>query len=343
MSKNIKEIILDQLSKKREIKVSDVIKVTGFSRAFINRFFQELKKEGKISLIGKANKAYYVLASNESRAKKDILFVKRIIKNENLLEDEVLEEIKNNSGIFSKLPKNIANIVEYAFTEMLNNAIEHSKSKEITVLMNREKDLISFEVADHGIGILKNIMSKRNLSNEMEAIQDLLKGKQTTDPQRHSGEGIFFTSKIADNFSVQGSAKKIIFNNIVKDYFIKDVAEMKGTKVIFSVSVKSKKELGDIFKEFSGEAFGFNKTKVKVNLFEIDDSYVSRSQARRVLAGLDKFKDIILDFKNIESIGQGFADEVFRIWPKSHPGKKIEYENTNENILFMIKRAKEGD
>jgi hypothetical protein len=43
------------------------------------------------------------------------------------------------------------------------------------------------------------------LKNHLEAIQDLLKGKQTTMPKSHSGEGIFFTSKIADNLTISSS------------------------------------------------------------------------------------------------------------------------------------------
>ncbi len=340
MEKDIKKIILEEISKNKKIKVSDVVKITGFSRAYINRFFQELKKEEKIVSIGKANQVHYVLASDLENAKKDILSIRRVLENKNLSEDVVLEEMANNSGVFAGLPNNIAIIINYAFTEMLNNAIEHSKSKQIIVLAVKDKNIIKFEVIDCGVGIFKNIMFKKGLDTELDAIQDLLKGKQTTDAKKHSGEGIFFTSKIADNFSIQGSGKKIVFDNFINDIFIKDLTEIKGTKVDFEISVSSKKELNDIFKEYSGKAFEFSKTKIKVDLFEIDNAFISRSQARRILVGLDKFKEIILDFKNVETIGQGFADEVFRIWLNNNPEKKIEYQNANENVLFMIKRVK---
>ena len=48
---------------------------------------------------------------------------------------------------------------------------------------------------------------------------------------------------------------------------------------------------------------------------------------------------IILDFEDVKTIGQGFADEVFRVWKIKHPGVKIITKNANENIEFMIKRA----
>jgi hypothetical protein len=342
MVQDIKELILEQLSKKEKIKVADVVKATGFSRAYVNRFFQELREEGIIALIGKANKAHYVLASKADKAKRNILSVRRILKNINLSESSVLEQIKENSGIFSNLTKNVESIIDYGFTKMLNNAIEHSKSKKIVVSMNRKEGKVEFEVVDFGIGIFNNIMRKKKLKNKMEAIQDLLKGKQTTAPKEHTGEGIFFTSKVADKLIIQGSDKKIIFDNIRDDVFIRDASEIEGTRVVFEISLGSKRKLDSIFREYSEGSFEFGKTKVVVNLYEMDNSYISRSQARRILAGLEKFKIIVLDFKNVETVGQGFADEVFRVWQNRHPTIEIRYQEVNENVLFMIKRAKGG-
>lgn len=338
---DIKELILKELSKKEKIKVADMVKATGFSRAYINRFFEELRNEGKVTLVGKANKAHYVPAKKDiiERIKRQTLNIRRILNNISLSESVVLDEIKKDTGIFLNLRKNVVSILDYAFTEMLNNAIEHSRSKEIVIIMEKNTGIINFEVIDFGIGIFNNIMKKRKLKSELEAIQDLLKGKQTTAPKEHTGEGIFFTSKVADKLIIQSSNKKLIFDNQLNDIFIKDIKSIKGTKVKFEIAKNSKRDLVKVFKEYAGEAFEFSKTKVTVDLYEMDNVYISRSQARRVLSGLDKFKIIILDFKNIETIGQGFADEVFRVWQNHHQDIKITYQNTNENVLFMIKRA----
>jgi hypothetical protein len=66
---------------------------------------------------------------------------------------------------------------------------------------------------------------------------------------------------------------------------------------------------------------------------------VSRSQARRILAGLEKFKTIDLDFQDVETIGQAFADEIFRIWQTAHQDISIIAKNANDNIMLMIRRA----
>lgn len=337
----IKELILKKLNKDGKVKVSDIVSATGFSRTYIKRFFQELKNEGKIALIGKANRAHYILVkkNNLSKAKKEILNTQRILTNKNLSEDIVLDEIKKETGIFLNLPRNVVSIIDYAFTEMLNNAIEHSGSEKINVTVAKVDSNIQFNVNDQGIGIFKNIMQKRKLKNELEAIQDLLKGKQTTMPQEHTGEGIFFTSKVADKLIIKSHRKKLIFDNQIGDIFIKDIKPIIGTRVTFLINKNSKKQLNKIFKEYSEGLFEFSKTKVTVDLYKNGNAYISRSQARRILSGLEKFKTIILDFNKVETVGQGFADEVFRVWQSRHKDTKIIYQNANENIEFMIKRA----
>jgi hypothetical protein len=97
--------------------------------------------------------------------------------------------------------------------------------------------------------------------------------------------------------------------------------------------------LKDIFDKFSTEIPGdFDKTIVPINLTNTDD-LVSRSQARRILSGLELFKEVILDFKNIENIGQAFADEIFRVFPNRNPDTAIIAQNANANVQYMINRA----
>jgi len=336
---DIKKIILDTLAKSGKTKVSDLVRVTGFSRAYLNRFFRELRDEKRIILVGKANSAHYVRAGKGTALPTRMhARAHRVLKNKNLSEDVVLSEIKEATDIFVRLPGNVAHILDYAFTEMLNNAIEHSKSDKVEVLMKRDIAGIRFDVIDKGIGIFKNIMQKKKLPNELEAIRALIKGKQTTAPREHTGEGIFFTSKAGDMLIIQSSKKKLIFNNTLKDIFIRDIKMFQGTKVTFTLGVTSKKNLDDIFKEYTEDSFVFNRTEVIIKLYAMDTDYISRSQARRVLNDLEKFKTVILDFKDVDTIGQAFADEVFRVWQKRHPKISIAYKNTNENILLFVER-----
>ncbi|MEK9180212.1 MAG: DUF4325 domain-containing protein [Patescibacteria group bacterium] len=337
---DIERLIISRLSKKKELRIADLIGETGFSRAYLNRFLKKLREEGKIVLMGRANQTRYVSASRLPAARRAILATHKILDNSGLSEDIVLDNVKKETGIFLGLPERIARMVDYAFTEMLNNAIEHSKSKKIEIVADRNREFVSFTVLDRGVGIFRNIMKKRKLKNELEAVQDLLKGKQTTAPRKHSGEGIFFTSKVADVLTIYSGRKVLSFNNMVDDVFVSDRKNpVPGTKVYFLLNLHSKKTLEAVFGKYTDNAFEFDRTEAKIKLYKLDSDFISRSQARRVLSGLEKFGVVTLDFSDVETVGQGFADEVFRVWGARYPKVKIIPKNYNENIAFMIHRA----
>ncbi len=335
----IQKQIVKILKNKQDVAMSELVDMFGFSRAYLNRVINKLIQDELIVRIGQTNRVRYLL-NTEAVLSRQKIISKSSYANNNLDEYVVFKDlVKKNTNIFSDLNKNVYNIIEFSFSEMLNNAIEHSKTKTITVIFSKISNKISFSVRDHGVGIFNHIIQKQKLEDKYEAIQDLLKGKLTTDPKRHSGQGIFFTSKIADKMSILSQKKALIVDNEIDDVFIKDENVSKGTEILFEVSLNSKKELVDVFDEFSNKDFKFDTTNIKVKLYQYSDSLISRSQARRILVGLDDFDSIILDFNKVETVGQGFADEIFRVYLTKYPKKKIKYINYNKDIEFMIKRA----
>lgn len=242
---------------------------------------------------------------------------------------------------FHTAPENIQSIVHYAFSEMLNNAIDHSQSKNIEVKLE-SNGVIRFIVDDFGIGVFKNVMQERHLKSELEAMQDLLKGKTTTAPKAHTGEGIFFTSKVADRFILESFRYRMVVDNTIPDVFFQEKRRInRGTRVIFTIARTSDRHLNKIFEKYQSSpgSYAFDKTEVRVRLFTMGTIYISRSQARRILAGLEKFKKIVLDFNKVPNVGQAFADEIFRVFQNRYPNISIEPTNMNETVRFMVKRV----
>lgn len=66
---------------------------------------------------------------------------------------------------------------------------------------------------------------------------------------------------------------------------------------------------------------------------------ISRSEAKHLLAGLGSFEEVAIDFLGVEEIGQGFADEVFRVWARKHPKVRLKPVNMSEAVEFMVRRA----
>ena len=338
----MKDKILAKIKRDGEARVADFVKQTGFTRAYIQRFFKELVDSGQIVRIGQTRNARYVMSETvESVVAETTEFTLRL-KNIDLSEDKVLDQIKRETAIFVKLPRNVTKIVDFAFTEVLNNAIEHSLAPNIVIRMTRSNNILSFSITDNGIGIFQNIMNQRGLDSLLDAIRELMKGKQTTLPEAHSGQGLFFTSRLADKLIIYGSNYKLIFNNIIDDVFLEGAKNRKGTKVQFEIGTNSKTVIKTVFDRYTEpEQFEFDKTEINVKMYKLDTDLISRSQARRLLANLDDFQTIVLDFREVKAIGQGFADEIFRVWKTHNKEKIISAINANEEVLFMIKHAGE--
>lgn len=338
--------ILELVNKKGTIKSSDFVDIFGVSRQYAARILSRLVEEKKLIKIGSTRLAIYTTEEYLQKNPKltSTSYFKTLI-NKKLEEHKVFDNIEHNFSRLSKLSENVKSIFEYAFSEMLNNAIEHSKTEKIKITVSVEKNILSFVVDDFGVGVFRNIMTKRKLNSEIEAIQDLLKGKVTTAPKQHSGEGIFFTSKTGDEFLLDSYGYQFIADNKIKDIFIKQAKGQKqGTKVIFRININSNRHLNDVFREYANigndSDYGFDKTEIMVKLYTIGGINVSRSQARRVLAGLDKFKIIIMDYDQVPTIGQAFADEIYRVFKSKRPEIKIQNINMNEAVKFMVERAK---
>jgi anti-sigma regulatory factor (Ser/Thr protein kinase)/virulence-associated protein VapD len=249
--------------------------------------------------------------------------------------------------LLDEVPSNIVKICYYGFTEMLNNAIDHSNGKKGTISVERTLREVQIVINDDGIGIFNKLQQELGLTDNLHAILELSKGKLTTDPKRHTGEGIFFSSRIFDAFSI--SSGKLYFSHFSKlnsieesDWLLEDKNDsIQGTVIRMKIRLDSTRTTAAVFNYYSGaDEFGFTKTQIPVFLAQHGaENLISRSQAKRLLTRFERFKEIILDFKDVDEIGQAFADEIFRVFKNEHPGINFYPINTNEQITKMIKRV----
>ncbi len=335
---NTKDKILKYLKEKKSASGRDLSQSFGISRQAANKHLKELILNGKVMKEGTTKGAIY-RSSLTGRKSQSVQRFRKICSLQGLEEDTIFEEVELLLNLRKNLKKNVFEIIHYTFTEILNNAIEHSQSKKSYIEIILDQYRCNFQIRDYGIGIFYSIFTKFNLSDETSAIGELIKGKTTTMKEKHTGEGVFFTSKSGDVITFRSHKINLIFDNLKRDVFVEERKVIGGTEVNFSISRNSKRGLQTIFAEFAPRKFGyrFEKTKAFVKLFQKE--CISRSEARRLLLGLDKFKEIILDFKGVKSLGQGFADEIFRVFRKKYPNTIIGTENLNPTLKPIIKRV----
>ena len=231
-----------------------------------------------------------------------------------------------------------ADLVPYAFTEMLNNSIDHSLGEEVEIEFTESNKSWTFRILDDGVGVFAKVTKSFGLANNLEAIAELSKGKRTSAPEAHTGEGIFFTSKAVDHFQIQANQISWTIDNLIDDFSIGISSINQGTAVTCSISRNTEKKLLQLFKQFTKD-HEFYASQPTIKLFESGLTFLSRSEARRLTIGLEEFSEIRLDFQKVASVGQGFADELFRVWATAHPTIKLIPIRMNEAVAFMINRS----
>ncbi|MBU1953727.1 DUF4325 domain-containing protein [Patescibacteria group bacterium] len=329
---NIQKFILDNVEKHPRDIATVLAEKFNFSRQRAHRYLTREVENGNIIKTGRTRWTQYFLASGNY-----VEFSEKI--KPDLAEDRVWS--KYIKPIMLSCPQNIYRICIYGFTEIFNNAIDHSEGTTIFSDIEIKNKVITIRIIDNGIGIFKKIQKALNLDSIKESILHLSKGKFTTDPSKHTGEGIFFTSRMFDSFVILSSDMCYAFHN--EDWFLspeKNENFGQGTLIEMKISLNSKKTPKEVFDQYTDQEIGFGKTIVAVALSaDPNDPHVSRSQAKRLLMGLEKFKTIILDFKGVTSVGQAFVDEVFRVFQNENPNIIIHYINANEEVESMLKRG----
>ncbi len=332
-SEEIRRFIISKVAKYPDDIAKRVAARFEISRQAVNQHLQRLVAERVLSASGATrNKSYRLRVLRKWEKNYEI--------NASLTESDVwVDDIR---PLLGDMPDNMLDIWDYGFTEMFNNVLDHSGSDQASVFFMENAAQMYVVIVDNGVGIFKKIQTELKLLDERHAPLELAKGKFTTDPENHSGQGIFFTSRMFDYFAIM--SRGVYFSNDSKEqeYWMAKMGQsVSGTAVWMLLNKHVKRTAKKIFDQFtSGDDYGFTKTVVPVQLAEYgDDKLVSRSQAKRLLVRIDRFDTVIFDFSEVVGIGQAFADEIFRVFARRHPEIKLEVTKANAQVNRMIQRA----
>jgi anti-sigma regulatory factor (Ser/Thr protein kinase) len=258
-----------------------------------------------------------------------------------LQEDRVW--LQHVAPLLSSVSENVVDICHYGFTEIVNNAIDHSGSPDVGIGATLTAARVDLGVWDRGIGIFRKIREGCGLEDERHAVLELTKGKLTTDPAHHTGEGIFFTSRMFDEFGIKSGRLYLGHHAESADWLLENrEGPESGTSVVMSISPFSTRASREVFERYATpqDDYAFSRTHVVVELARSEgEKLVSRSQAKRVLARLDRFKEVVLDYAGVASIGPAFADEIYRVFANGHPAIRLVSINMTGDVESMVRRA----
>lgn len=330
----IRRLMLEQVEDMGRVRVNEAASKFGVTRQAIFKNIRSLIEKSLIERTQSKEHPYKLKPLRDSCTSVEI--------GPNTQENKIWTE--SVAPLIRDLNSNVVGICQYGFTEMFNNVIDHSQSGSADVRLTVDALVVRIAIQDHGIGIWRKLQQECHLDDPRHALLELTKGKLTTDPKRHTGEGIFFTSRMFDKFLL--SSDSLTFCRFQEgDEWLFDVKEHEarpGTSVTMVLYVDSDKTAKEVFDKFTADLddFGFTRTHLSVQLGKYEgDHLVSRSQAKRLLSRLDKFKEVYLDFRDVADIGQAFADEIFRVFQNEHPSIRLIPINTKPEVERMIRRA----
>ncbi len=301
------------------------------TRASSASLIRRLEREGWVSRSGPATHPIYSPGFRRRRS-----FTAALA---GLEEDRVWE---HEFSPYLLLRPNVRTIVQHGLTEMTNNAIDHSAGSRVWLQATQDSDSVQIVIADDGIGIFERITGALRLTDPRLAVFELAKGKVTTDPRRHTGEGVFFTSRMFDEFVIEANGLVFSPGGSTAGEPSLDRSIASGTQVRMSLALDSARTSKEVFDRYTDapEDYGFSNTVAPMKLAQLgSEPLLSRSQAKRLVARFDRFKTVVLDFEGVHEIGQAFADEIFRVYAREHPQVQLMPRNMNDAVQRMWLRV----
>lgn len=246
---------------------------------------------------------------------------------------------------FFTLTPNVRRIAQHAFSELVNNAVDHSGGTEVTVSLRQTPLHLQMLVSDDGCGVFDSLQRSFDLVDPTVAMLELSKGQLTSQPDRHCGHGLFFTARLADVFDLHANQQAFQYRGWDhRSWHPGKPMGRRGTSVFLGIALDTARTLDDVLRSHSADGAGYQleRTTVPLRLLAQDGvGLESRAQARRVASRLQQFRCADLDFSGIDDVGRGFADELFRVFQRSHPDVQVTPCGMSARVAAMVASVRE--
>lgn len=340
----IEKYMLRKIAADDEMLIEKTMDSFGISVTSAKRYLKKMADEGNV--VKQAEQACGYALYEETF--EDCVKISESGQQEDEIYDRLLRDKLSGCG------KNARRIWQYVCVEMLNNALEHSRGTQIRMIVRRNVLYTTVLIADDGVGVFRTLVDYMaghgwNEPDEKDALVELYKGKITSAASAHSGEGIFFSSKAVDTFAIwsggkmykcYGGREHTVLENRLLAYASR--FQNIGTLVMMTLENETARDLAEVFDVYADVDEGLIRTRIPIREACISGEPVARSQARRICRRLEEFKEVILDFDGVEFMGQGFADEIFRVFATAFPGVLLCPVHMEKEVHRMVRHVGRG-
>lgn len=340
----IKKYILRKIAQGDGAVLEKTMDSFGISITTVKRYIKEALDNGIIEYASGEKESYQLI---EKEYRTSVSLEEEMPEEDVLLQQHIMPYL---SGCNEK-----ARVIwQYCCAEILNNAIEHSRGTQIGIIVTSNALNTTVVISDDGAGVFSTLTEYMagngwDYPRVEDALVELYKGKITCDSRNHSGEGIFFSSKMMDSFVLWSDSLILKWGcqdepEIVKSHLATYAARIwkENTMVMMTLENETEREAGQVFDTYADVDEGFIRTRIPVKEACITGEPVARSQARRICHRLETFREVILDFSDVTLMGQGFADEIFRVYALEHPQVLLRPINMSHQVERMIRHVGRG-
>jgi anti-sigma regulatory factor (Ser/Thr protein kinase) len=241
------------------------------------------------------------------------------------------------------LPAHVLAMVQHAFTELLNNAIDHSEGSNVVLSLRQTTSHVQLLISDDGRGLFDQVRERLAINDPAQVMLELSKGRLSSQPDRHTGRGLFFTARLADIFDLHANQVAFQQRDWAPHHWARGRAvKPSGSSIYLAIALDTPRTLDQVLRSASLDSAGYGIEQIHLPLRLLTSEQVSlasRSQARKVAHRLTQFKRAELDFGGVDDIGQGFADELFRVFARQQAEVELVVCNASRKVQDMIAMA----
>ena len=242
------------------------------------------------------------------------------------------------------LPRHVARMVQHGFTELVNNAADHSGGTSVTVSLRQTPSHAQLLVSDDGCGVFDRICEAFRLPDAQHAMLELSKGRLTSQPEAHTGRGLFFSSQLADVFDIHANSTAFHRRAWEPGGWKKGSKPLprQGSSIYMAIALDTTRTLDQVLEAWSldGSGVDFDRTVINLQMLAGPGQPLdSRAQARRVAARLETFQRAELSFEGVVDVGHAFTDELFRVFARAHKNVELRPTNMTPRIAALVKQA----
>ncbi len=326
---DLPSLLLDLARKHDSINCTEISEQTGYTRQAVHRHLRALVDAGELAVAGRARATRYFLPRSQPGAFQLDLADCDTTGTWDAAHALLIPEESTEAAV---------EVTQQCLFELLQNAETHAAAASAELRCRSHPNLIRFELQDSGLGLFRRIREQLGLPSDLDALFSLSKGPLTTQPAAHFGRGLFLVAAACQRFELVANGLRWVQDNLRGDQLLSEGPAGVGTTARCEIDPQRDVQWDELVRQQLPGTSPLSATG-HVKLFEHGPQFVSRAEARALLRGLESLREVLLDFKGVQGIGLGFAQEIFADWAAAHPKVRIRVSNANrvvERVLAQV-------